>query len=136
MTGDEALKQLKIELSIWESDCKSYHKTKDALKVAIKALEQEPKYCDRNICTSNEYNGIGCEECEVTKSREYGKEKVLDKIRAEIVDTLYVDSLIFGELIDFKNGKISADDVIEEFNRVTRIEVLKIIDKYKAESEG
>jgi predicted CopG family antitoxin len=63
------------------------------------------------------------------------REAVLDKIRAEIIDTLYVDSLIFGELIDFKNGKISADDVIEEFNRVTRIEVLKIIDKYKAESE-
>ena len=59
----------------------------------------------------------------------------IDKIRAEILDTLYVDSLIFGELIDFRNGKISADDVIEEFNRVTRLEVLQIIDKYKAESE-
>ena len=31
---------------------------------------QEPKYCDRNICVSNEYNGIGCDECEVTKSQE------------------------------------------------------------------
>ncbi len=31
---------------------------------------QEPKYCDRNICTKNEYNGIGCNECEVTKSQE------------------------------------------------------------------
>ena len=60
---------------------------------------------------------------------------VLDKIRTEIVDTLYVDSLIFWKLIDFKNGKISADDVIEKFNRVTRMEVLQIIDKYKAESE-
>lgn len=64
------------------------------------------------------------------------QESILDKIRAEIEDSLYVDSLIFGELIDFRNGKISADDVIEEFNRVTRTEVLKIIDKYKAESEG
>lgn len=63
------------------------------------------------------------------------QEPILNKIRTEIVDTLYVDSLIFGELIDFRNGKISADDVIEEFNRVTRLEVLKIIDKYKAESE-
>ena len=63
------------------------------------------------------------------------QEPILDKIRAEIVDTLYVDSLIFGELIDFKNGKIDADDVIEEFNRVTRMEVLRIIDKYKLESE-
>ena len=59
------------------------------------------------------------------------QQPLLDKIRAEIEDTLYVDSQIFGELIDFKNGKISADDVIEEFNRVTRLEVLQIIDKYK-----
>ena len=61
---------------------------------------------------------------------------VLDKIRAEIVDTLYVDSLIFGELIDYREEKISTDDVIEEFNRVTRAEVLKIIDKYRAKKEG
>ncbi len=61
--------------------------------------------------------------------------EVLDNIRAEIEDTLYVDSLIFGELIDFLNGKISADDVIEEFNRVTRLEVLKIINKYRGESD-
>ena len=26
---------------------------------------QEPKYCDRNICIKNEYNGISCDECEV-----------------------------------------------------------------------
>ena len=60
----------------------------------------------------------------------------IDKAIEEIEQTLYVDSLIFGELFDFKDGKISADDVIEEFNRVTRLEVLKILDKYKAESEG
>ena len=64
------------------------------------------------------------------------QEPILDKIEEEIKDTLYVDSLIFTELIDFKNGKIDADDVIEEFNRVTRMEVLRIIDKYKLESEG
>lgn len=33
-------------------------------------LEQEPKYCDRNICIKNEYDGIGCDKCEVTKSQE------------------------------------------------------------------
>lgn len=60
---------------------------------------------------------------------------VLDKIKDEIIDTLYVDSLIFGELIDFRNGKISADDVIEEFNRVSRAEVIKIIDKYRGETD-
>lgn len=54
------------------------------------------------------------------------REKI-DKAIKEIEQTLYVDSLIFGELIDFKDGKISADDVIEEFNRVTRKEVLEIL---------
>lgn len=29
--------------------------------------EEEPRYCDRNICFRNEYNGIECDECEVTK---------------------------------------------------------------------
>lgn len=58
-------------------------------------------------------------------------EEVIEELEKEIKDTLYVDSLIFTELIDFKNGKIDADDVIEEFNRVTRLEILKIIDKYK-----
>ena len=29
-----------------------------------------PKYCDRNICLKNEYNNVGCEDCEVTKSQE------------------------------------------------------------------
>ena len=32
-------------------------------------INQELKYCDRNICVSNEYNNIGCDECEVTKSQ-------------------------------------------------------------------
>ena len=61
--------------------------------------------------------------------------EALDKIRAEIVDTLYIDSLIFGELIAYRDGKINTDDVIEEFNRATKAEVLKVIDKYR-ESEG
>ena len=29
--------------------------------------EEEPRYCDRNICASNEVNGIECDECEVAK---------------------------------------------------------------------
>ena len=41
MTKPEIIKQLKIELSVWESDCKSHHKTKDALKAAIERLEQD-----------------------------------------------------------------------------------------------
>lgn len=62
------------------------------------------------------------------------REKI-DNAIEEIEQTLYVDSLIFGELIDFKDGKISADDVIEEFNRVTRIEVLEILKRNIGESK-
>ena len=124
MTRDEIINEIKpILKELNYPDAVSYIVQNDRrwLEENIKALEQEPFI--NKPCVSS----VACE---------HDKNKILDKIRAEIIDTLYVDSLIFGELIDFKNGKISADDVIEEFNRVTRIEVLKIIDKYKAESEG
>ena len=29
-----------------------------------------PKYCDRSICLRNEYNNVGCDDCEVTRSQE------------------------------------------------------------------
>lgn len=113
-------------------------KEREALDMVIKASEQ--KTVSRE---SYEHEYFLRKEFEIKidklqrqlEEQTVKAESILDKIRAEIVDTLYVDSLIFGELIDFNNGKISADDVIEEFNRVTRLEVLKIIDKYKAESE-
>ena len=34
----------------------------------LNEVEAEEHYCDRNICMQNEYNGIGCKECEITKS--------------------------------------------------------------------
>lgn len=38
-------------------------------------VSKEQKCCDRNICMSNEYNGIGCDECEVmTESKKKRKE--------------------------------------------------------------
>lgn len=67
------------------------------------------------------------EEIKSLPTADVVERKKIDKAIEEIQQTLYVDSLIFGELIDFKNGKISEDDVIEEFNRVTRIEVLNIL---------
>lgn len=101
--------------------------------------------CDDFFFSDNgNQTGIYCSSCGMwlkwadknERNLRMKQEFVLDKIEEEIKDTLYVDSLIFTELIDFKNGKIDADDVIEEFNRVTRMEVLRIIDKYKLESEG
>ncbi len=50
-----------------------YNLTSSRIKKAVENLpsvKQEAKYCDRNICIKNEYNGIGCDECEVTKSQE------------------------------------------------------------------
>ena len=97
----------------------------------LPSVKQESKYCDRNICLKNEYNGIGCNECEVTKSQEPQKSKVddwrnskplddaLNKIRAEI-------------LIRDKNVKDVRTDGHCFF---TADEILEIIDKCKAESE-
>lgn len=61
---------------------------------------QEPKYCDRSICVMNEYNGIGCDECEVTKSQE-SKTDVLDKIRAEVKD---IPSCMLSTSSEFERG--------------------------------
>ena len=41
MTNIEAIEWLKRELCEWEKDCLSYHPTKDALNLAIKALESQ-----------------------------------------------------------------------------------------------
>ena len=94
--------------------------------------KNEAKYCDRSICLKNEYNNVGCEDCEVTKSQEpfinkpcvssevceHDKNKVLNKIRAEI-------------------DEISADytNVVDK-ELLYKDRVLGIIDKYKAESEN
>jgi hypothetical protein len=44
MTIEEAIKWLNIELKEWENDCLSNHPVKEALRVAIEALEQEPRW--------------------------------------------------------------------------------------------
>lgn len=43
MTREEPIHWLEIELRQWEAECKSKHAVKDALKMAIEALKQEPK---------------------------------------------------------------------------------------------
>ena len=39
---EETISWLKVELEQWEEDCVSYHPIKDALRVAIKAVEEAP----------------------------------------------------------------------------------------------
>lgn len=64
-----AIKALEQETVSKESYEHEYFLRKE-FEIKIAKLEQEPKYCDRNICLKNEYNGISCDECEVTKSQE------------------------------------------------------------------
>ena len=40
------------------------------LEYELTTKNDTPKYCDRSICLKNEYNNVGCEDCEVTKSQE------------------------------------------------------------------
>ena len=58
-----------------------------------KLLEQEPttkndspKYCDRSICLKNEYNNVGCEDCEVTKSQESTTKNDLGVDATQMID--------------------------------------------------
>lgn len=69
MTKEEAKKEIE---KVFVSEYANYIITAltEGATISDKALEHEPKYCDRNICISNEYNGIGCDKCEVTKSQE------------------------------------------------------------------
>lgn len=39
----------------------------DTIEQAFKQEPTEKPMCDRNICISNEYNGIGCDKCIVNK---------------------------------------------------------------------
>ena len=48
---------------------------------------QEPVYCDRNICIQNEYNGIGCEDCEVAKSQKLCEDTISRQAVLDIVDS-------------------------------------------------
>ena len=51
-------------------------------KLLKEALSQEPTekpMCDRNICISNEYNGIGCDECIVNKVEQEPCEDVVSR---------------------------------------------------------
>lgn len=52
------------------------------------------EYCDRNICVSNEYNGIGCEECEVTKSQEPCEDAISRQALVE-----WMQDKTFGDIV-------------------------------------
>ena len=85
MTREEAITNLNM-ISIAFVDPVTREQRKlinDTFDMAIQALSQEPTekpMCDRNICISNEYNGIGCDKCIVNKAeQEPTSEKELNK---------------------------------------------------------
>ena len=110
----------------------------DFLDRAIKVLEQEP--CDELIQTikglddmrmsalaKRDFNSVKILVDAIKALEEQPRIKVLDKIRAEIMQLEY-DT----ECIDYDYNDMPQT---EEVHMICREEVMKIIDKYKAESE-
>ncbi len=81
MTREEAIEFGKRILLIATTD--DDNTVIEFTKMAIQALSQEPKaekpMCDRNICLSNEYNGIGCEECVVNKAEQEPTKREIER---------------------------------------------------------
>ena len=115
MTKEEATTYIKE----WLKDEYLDGKDRAALTAIIEESEQEPKYCDRNICIQNEYNGIGCDECEVTKSGE----SCVDAIsRQYLLDNCVVDKVTmpYVPVGKIKNAPpVTAKQKTGHWNRVT-----------------
>ncbi len=98
----------------------------EVLKERLTALEQEQKYCDRNICTSNEYNGIRCEECEVAKSQEHLVNESGNLVKDLVKDAISRQAVlqIFNEWFaccDIADKKASPKNKIKALSPVTPI---------------
>lgn len=74
MTREEAIRRMEICRDFLANNYSDMGEPNfTAFEMAIQALSQEPTekpMCDRNICISNEYNGIGCDECIVNKAEQ------------------------------------------------------------------
>ena len=123
MTPEEAKEYIQMNKSVLQQRL---------LQCANEDLDTD-RVQDYNLALGRLFEAFDMATEALTKVERY--EKAFGKIRAEIADTLDVGSLVFIELHEYKIGVISTDDVIEKFNRVTKVEVLKIIEKYWAESE-
>ena len=110
MTREEAIEWLNRDLKEWENDCRSEHPVKEALDMAIKALEQESK----PMVEIDLYSMI---------KQKYIEREVLDKIRAEIWDLQYGD----------EEKSMTDEDRADAYNNAIR-QVIEVVDKYKSES--
>ena len=73
MTKDEIRRWLEIELEMWEDECKSEHPIKEALRNAIKALEENT--VSEKIYT-DEYNLRKDAELELYKLQQREREEI------------------------------------------------------------
>ena len=121
MTREEAIDQLQDAKDGYQE-----YLSAEALDMAIKALEQEPRK-DEVILTNKEYRELISNEYEHGYSKGYAEaleeqESILDKIRGEIKQ--------YQSEYDVHPGTEYNRTVWRTFNRC-----LLILDKYKAETE-
>ena len=90
MTKEEARHWLKIELKTWEDESKSKHPIKEALGIAIEALEQEP-VIDKIRAEIAEYGSI-CAEYKITGRSDKDIEQlvtdVLKQAKKQVLDVI------------------------------------------------
>ena len=122
MTRKEAIEAIKFGRC---NDIYYRKEYEEAVNVAIKALEQEPRK-DEVILTKEEYGELVSSEFDIGYTKGYTEaleqNDVLDKIRAEI------------EQLTITEG---GDDYVRKMAELfsLKMKVLQIIDKYNAESE-
>lgn len=125
MTIEEAINFLKgyLDEEVYTEKCRNAH------KMAIKALEQEPRK-DEVILTKEEYGELVSSEFDNGYTKGYSEaleqNDVLDEIRAEIEQVSFTHYFEYGEYY----GEDSRQERIVNFDTV-----IQIIDKYKTESE-
>lgn len=121
MTREEAIAIFKERLVIAETyaDC-DLGGYDEAMRMAIKALEQEPK---------SEWQ----KDNEILKAYSDGANGVLDKLRAEIekYGSIWVAYAITDETKTSKGIEKLVSDVLKQ----AKEQMLNVIDKYKRESE-
>ena len=115
MTREEAIRFLE-NITIYQQPDSNYRK---ALDLAIKALKQEPcEDCDYKEWLKGEVEPFINKPCVSSGVCEHDKQKVLDKIRAEIQENINY------------NEKMNYQGIVAGL-----LLTLDIIDKCKAESE-
>ena len=135
MTKKEAIELFKdIEVLVFRDVKQNYfhEDIEDAFKKAIEALEQEPCVTMRDL--SEEELKHFAEEMKKVRPQVIEQETVLDKIRAEIKEKIeqeeFARSVFHHEEKDTAKAEQCTGSIMAYKN------VIKLIDKYKAESEG